>query len=215
MKYFKLIFILLLFSGQQLKAQDTSVKTETFKVYGNCGMCKKTIEKAANGVSGVQSADWDKETDIITVSFNAATADVVTIKKAIAASGYDTEEFRAPEEAYNNLPGCCQYDRPAAKASTASMGLTNEKVTIFRVYGNCGMCKRRIEGAVKDGKSVSDALWDSETGNVTIKYDPTLVTEEQLMQKISAVGHDTDKFRAKGQVYENLPGCCLYERPKS
>jgi len=29
-------------------------KTEKFKVYGNCGMCEKRIEKAANSVDGVK-----------------------------------------------------------------------------------------------------------------------------------------------------------------
>ena len=32
------------------------------------------------------------------------------IHKAIAASGYDTEKVLGNLEAYNNLPGCCQYD---------------------------------------------------------------------------------------------------------
>ena len=36
-------------------------KTEKFKVYGNCGMCEKTIEKAAKSVDGVSTADWNKE----------------------------------------------------------------------------------------------------------------------------------------------------------
>ena len=37
-------------------------KTEKFKVYGNCSMCEKRIEKAALAVDGVSKADWDKET---------------------------------------------------------------------------------------------------------------------------------------------------------
>ena len=31
----------------------------SFGVRGNCGMCKSTIEKAANRVDGVASANWD------------------------------------------------------------------------------------------------------------------------------------------------------------
>ena len=31
-----------------------TTKTEKFKVFGNCGMCEKTIEKAAKNVDGVK-----------------------------------------------------------------------------------------------------------------------------------------------------------------
>ncbi|MFQ5445992.1 MAG: heavy-metal-associated domain-containing protein [Saprospiraceae bacterium] len=215
MKYLSLIFSFVLFAGLQLQAQDATVKTETFKVYGNCGSCEKRIEKAANGVRGVQSADWDKETDMITVRFDAATADLVTIKKAIAASGYDTEEFRAPEEAYNSLPGCCQYDRPAAPDAVESTTDVQTTEATFTVYGNCGMCKRRIEGALKEVPGVYGAVWEKGTKKLTVNYDEATITLDDIQKRVAAVGHDTDKFRADDKVYDNLPGCCLYDRPKS
>ena len=53
------LMIAFLFLGiTSLIAQD--FKTEKFKVYGNCGMCEKRIEKAASSVDGVSKADWDK-----------------------------------------------------------------------------------------------------------------------------------------------------------
>lgn len=84
--------------------------TASFGVRGNCGMCKATIEKAANGVKGVAKADWDVDHKVIKVSYDESKTDVQTIKKAIAASGYDTEGLEGSESAYKNLPGCCQYD---------------------------------------------------------------------------------------------------------
>ena len=81
-----------------------------FGVRGNCGMCKKTIEKAANGVEGVASAIWDVNQKKIAVSFDDSRIDAVAIHKAIAASGYDTEQVAGNEEAYDGLPGCCKYD---------------------------------------------------------------------------------------------------------
>ena len=47
MKQIKTMMLLLIatIAFTATKAQDT--KTDTFKVWGNCGMCKKTIEKAA------------------------------------------------------------------------------------------------------------------------------------------------------------------------
>ena len=82
----------------------------SFGVRGNCGMCKTTIEKAANSVEGVTAANWDKVKKKIDVSFDDTKTDAIAIHNAIAASGYDTEKVAGNEEAYKNLPGCCQYD---------------------------------------------------------------------------------------------------------
>ncbi|VAW15657.1 Probable Co/Zn/Cd efflux system membrane fusion protein [hydrothermal vent metagenome] len=93
-------------------AQSKSVETEaTFGVRGNCGMCKSTIEKAANSIDGVSSATWDKENKKIDVSFDATKTSLDKIHNAIAASGYDTDKVKADGKAYNNLAGCCQYDK--------------------------------------------------------------------------------------------------------
>ena len=106
-------------NGQTKKEKETTT-TEvskamamsdiTFGVRGNCGMCKKTIEKAANGVQGVSSANWDVVKKKIDVSYDDTKTNAMSIHNAIAASGYDTEKVSGSEEAYKNLPGCCQYD---------------------------------------------------------------------------------------------------------
>jgi len=96
---------------EQTTTTNDEAKTETFKVWGNCGMCKTTIEKATNAVEGVSKAEWDKETKMIEVSFDESKTDLHKIHKAIANSGYDTEMHKATDEAYSGLPGCCQYER--------------------------------------------------------------------------------------------------------
>jgi mercuric ion binding protein len=97
---------------------ETSIakrKTIKFKVYGNCGMCKTTIETALKGVKGIRYAIWDVEKKMITVSFNPKKIEEMDIHKKIAAVGYDTDKVKAKDEIYNNLHGCCQYDRPKGK----------------------------------------------------------------------------------------------------
>ena len=88
-----------------------SDKTEKFEVAGNCGMCEARIEKAAKSVDGVSAADWDKETKMIEVSYNPEKSDLDNIQKAIAKSGHDTNLHKASNEVYNELPGCCKYER--------------------------------------------------------------------------------------------------------
>jgi len=90
--------------------KDIAIKEISFGVRGNCGMCKSTIEKAANSLDGVSSASWNVDQKTIVVSFDSSSMNEMSIHDAIAASGYDTEKVLANLDAYNNLPGCCQYD---------------------------------------------------------------------------------------------------------
>ena len=87
-----------------------------------------------------------------------------------------------------------------------------EKTDTFKVYGNCDMCKYRIEKAVK--KDVIKREWNSETKLMVVTYDTDKITSGDIQKKIAAVGHDTEKFKADDKVYKKLPDCCLYERRK-
>ncbi|MFA8435528.1 MAG: heavy-metal-associated domain-containing protein [Marinifilaceae bacterium] len=84
---------------------------ETFKVKGNCGMCKAKIEKAAKGVDGVIDAQWNKDTKEITVNYDSSKVKMEKVHKAIAAAGYDTEKVKADDAVYDKLHSCCKYDR--------------------------------------------------------------------------------------------------------
>lgn len=97
---------------ERLIALNNEAKTEKFKVYGNCGMCEKTIEGSLIGVKGIEKADWNKDTKMMEVTFQENVISLDEVKMKIAAVGYDTEAYRATNKVYGNLPGCCQYDRP-------------------------------------------------------------------------------------------------------
>lgn len=87
------------------------INSETFKVYGKCGMCKKRIEGALKEIPGIESSNWIVDTQMITVKFNPDIISLDDIHKKIIAVGHDTEKFRAEDTTYNKLPGCCQYER--------------------------------------------------------------------------------------------------------
>lgn len=91
-------------------SKDIAMTDISFGVRGNCGMCKNTIEKAANGVEGAENATWDVDKKKIDLSFDDTKTNAMIIHKAIAASGYDTEKAVGDLNAYDDLPGCCKYD---------------------------------------------------------------------------------------------------------
>jgi len=89
---------------------SAQVVTETIKVSGNCNMCKERIEGALI-IKGVQKANWDVKTQILTVKYNSAKISLEQIEKAINAVGHDTQNFKADDAVYKKLHHCCQYDR--------------------------------------------------------------------------------------------------------
>jgi periplasmic mercuric ion binding protein len=111
MKTFRIfpIAILLLAIANLSIAQSNE---ESFKVYGNCGMCKSKIEKAATS-AGATYAVWDQDTKVLTVKYNSTSTNTAKIQKKIAKAGYDNEGLKAKDEDYNKLHGCCKYDREA------------------------------------------------------------------------------------------------------
>jgi hypothetical protein len=115
-------------------------KAETLKVSGECGTCKKKIESAAKK-AGAPYAVWNVDSKELTLKYNSTSTNSAKIQKAVADAGYDTPDFKATDEAYNKLDGCCQYERTsiAAKQSCCDDEKCKE--------GNC----------MKDGKCLKDA----------------------------------------------------------
>ncbi len=107
--------ITLLLSFTFASAQIKNAKTETVKIFGNCGMCETTIEKAGS-LKKIANVDWNKDTKMATLTYDAKKTNQDEILKRIALAGYDSEKFLAPDAAYSKLPGCCQYDREAKVA---------------------------------------------------------------------------------------------------
>lgn len=94
--------------GVLAKAAPGTDSTSTFKVSGNCGMCQNRIEKAAKA-AGATTAKWYEDSKMMTVSFNPKKSGSEKIQQKIAAVGHDAGTFKASDEVYENLPGCCQY----------------------------------------------------------------------------------------------------------
>ena len=124
MKAIILMTLVAILSTALLNAQIVNAKTETVKVYGNCGMCETTIEKAAKKKK-LSKADWNEQTKIAIITYDSRKTDLDAVLKNIALAGYDNQNYLAPDDAYAKLPECCKYDREkkhAAVTTTASEG---------------------------------------------------------------------------------------------
>jgi len=94
-----------------MATQNMTVNMESasFKVFGNCEMCKNRIEKAAHSLEGVNKAEWNIETKILNISYDGESVNLNQVHKTIAAIGHDTEQESAPDTVYKDLSACCLY----------------------------------------------------------------------------------------------------------
>ncbi len=120
MKSINIISAFFLLIATSCNAQIKNVKTENVMIYGNCGMCEKTIETTGN-LKKVAQVDWNKETKIASISYDSLKTSKEEILQRIALVGYDSDNYLAPNDTYTALHGCCQYDRakPMGTKSTS------------------------------------------------------------------------------------------------
>ena len=96
----------------EFQTENTPIQEEKksiqFKVFGNCEMCKERIESSLK-ILGVQSADWNVNTKMVSITYNPRQANPDALRKAIANAGHDTDKIKTDKAIYNELPECCRY----------------------------------------------------------------------------------------------------------
>lgn len=116
MKTIRILYAVALLAAIALNSQAQSAtkaphqKTESFKVWGKCDMCKDRIEGGLR-MDGISKATWEEKTQLATVTYDPAKTNITAMQKKLASIGHDTEKFKAPDDVYAKLPDCCHYDR--------------------------------------------------------------------------------------------------------
>lgn len=182
-----LVAIIVLLSYTSCNAQTKNQKTETAKIYGNCGMCKSTIEKAGN-MKNQANVDWDKETKMATISYDSLKTSKEEILKRIALAGYDSDTFLAPDDTYSNLAGCCQYER--AEKTIAKMDEIKMETKDHTMDSNIEMQESNPLSAVFNNYfTLKDALVKTDGNTASAKAT-------ELLSAINEVKMETLKMDA-------------------
>jgi mercuric ion binding protein len=94
---------------------------------------------------------------------------------------------------------------------TTTLQNPNSKKTetiVIQTSAQCGTCKTIIEKALKNTPGVKKAKLDLDTKKVTVKYNSSKITPDQIRKAITAAGYDADQLPAKPAAYNALPACC-------
>lgn len=137
----------------------------------------------------------------------------VTLGPSLGSSYVITEGLKEGDEVVTN--GAFSIDASAQLAGKPSMMNIEStpddfKFAEMKVYGECEMCKDRIEKTVNTLYGISKASWDVKTKMLSFYYDAENTVVEKVHKAVANAGHDTEKEKATDDVYNALPGCCKY-----
>ncbi len=95
----------------QSKSRNLKVVIKTNIYCSHCKECESCGGRLTAGfakIKGVKKYDLDDKKMNISVTFEPALVNIMTIKKAISMMGFDADEIKADPIAYDNLDGCCK-----------------------------------------------------------------------------------------------------------
>ena len=193
-----ILMVAVVFLSTTSHSQINNAVTETVKVFGNCGMCKTTIEKAG-AAKKISKAEWNDETKMATITYDSKKTNLDAVLKNIALAGYDNQSFLAPDDAYAKLPGCCKYERekkqlaiqPVKETTTenhtghqhdAMNNSTQEANELKAVFDNYFLLK---DALVKtDGNNASAKAKDLQTAINAVKMDKLPMDVHMVWMKV-------------------------------
>jgi len=205
-----LMIVTVIGNSKVVKAQNKNKERDaiTVKVDGlGCPFCAYGLEKKFKELKVVKDVKIELETGIFTFTYPAAdTIGIEKIKAQVDKAGYTPVQV-------DIVRADGSIETSVEDTATENVVEANASEQIF-VAGNCGMCKARIEKAAKDMEGVNEANWDKKTQILQVDFDNNLVSTDSIATIVATAGHDTNTAKANDAVYEDLPGCCHYDRVK-
>ena len=171
-----------------INAQIKNAKTETVTIYGNCGMCETKIENAGN-IKKVAKVDWDQDSKMATLTYDTTKTNADEILKRIALAGYDSDKFLAPNDVYDNLHGCCQYDR-VAKVPVKEEIKVEETTEIHNNHVNHNETSKMVLQEVNQLKVVFDNYFVVKDAMISSDGNTTSIASKELLTAINNVKMD-------------------------
>ncbi len=151
-------------------------------------MCETKIEKAGN-IKKIANVDWNQETQMATLTYDAKKTNQEEILKRIALVGYDSDKFLAPDDVYNNLHGCCQYDRVAkvpVKEETTSIASNGDHSN----HSNHSETTTTVIKSENQLKAVFDNYFLVKDALITSNGNSTASASKELVMAINNVKMD-------------------------
>jgi mercuric ion binding protein len=107
-KYLVSALVLLTFATSFVSTPAKKTEVVNILTSAVCESCKARIEKALKSTDGVIEANLNLDNKKIKVKFYSDKITADQIRTVIANTGYDADNVKHTEAAFNSLPHCCQ-----------------------------------------------------------------------------------------------------------
>ncbi|ROL56529.1 heavy-metal-associated domain-containing protein [Bacteroidetes/Chlorobi group bacterium Naka2016] len=84
----------------------------------------------------------------------------------------------------------------------------NQTLAEIKTSAVCEHCKERIESNLKNVEGILKADLNLETKVLSVAYDSTKISLQEIRKKISRIGYDADDVKRDPKAYKKLPKCC-------
>ena len=198
------VFTLTLFSinvSAQFERDQIEVQVDGL----GCPFCAYGLEKKFKEFKGIKNAKIEMETGQFTFTYPSKKA----ISLEMIESQVDKAGYTAVSTKIMRADGTVEESKENITALTEESKIVNKDIF---VAGNCGMCKARIEKTSKSITGVINATWDKDNKMLKLEFDSSQTSIGEISDAIAKAGHDTKYSKAESKVYDELPGCCHYER---
>jgi copper chaperone CopZ len=96
----------------------------------------------------------------------------------------------------------------AILSSFVAITVPKDKVVNIKTSAVCSMCKNKIEKALKSTLGISEALLNVKSKEVKVKYNPDLLSADQVRLVVINSGYNADEHARNPEAFAELPECC-------
>ncbi|WP_406655510.1 heavy metal translocating P-type ATPase [Methanolobus sp. ZRKC2] len=167
------------------------------KIYGmTCMHCHKRVTDAISSLEGVFSVDVNLEDESATVEFDPDKTSIENIKQAVTDAGYEVGEEECPLPVDNGEQRVCKVIPDEERGAKTETEPGHVEDVIFRIAGmTCASCAQNVEKILNKSVGVVSANVNLTTEKAAVKYDPSIVSREELEEEIESIGYHVVKDR--------------------
>jgi Cd2+/Zn2+-exporting ATPase len=170
--------------------QTPDLKTQTLQVGGmDCGSCAKIIEVALQQLHGVTEATVNFTTGKARVSYDPEVLSEKSIYDQIKGLGYTVEQSYEAQS-HQHTHSCGGEHDHDHQNHDHNVDVAPMKTLQLQIGGmDCGSCAKTIEVGVQKIIGVQEASVSFASERLHISYDPQLVNEKAIYDRIQDLGY--------------------------